>query len=282
MKEYGKEELQKIQELELGILRDFVDVCEKEGFRYYVDMGSLIGAVRHSGFIPWDDDIDVAMPRKDYMLFLEYAKKYMSEKYNVLNVYEYDNYPITTTQLALRGTKFVVEPFKDIKDIPFGVYLDIFPMDFISDDDRIMKRQIRKSFFWGKLMILTSVKKPYLPYKGLKADVIYLVTYCIHWILSLFKISSGQINKKLESFVKEDISGTKRIKYMNASLQYDVSMKWDDVFPTVPLKFCDIIVQAPKEYDKYLRELYGDYMKLPPVEKRKSHSPTILDLGIYS
>ncbi len=282
MSVYADDVLKKVQHAEFSILKDFVEICEKEKFRYYIDAGSLLGAVRHKGFIPWDDDIDVAMPRKDYMLFLDYAKRNLSEKYNILNIYEYDNYPLTTTQLALKGTKFVVEPFKDIKDVPFGIYLDIFPMDFVSDDEKKMWKQIKKAFVYGKLMILVTVKKPYVPYKGFKRGVVHIATTCVHYILKLFGVSGRKLNNRIERITRNEESGTGKIKYMNAESVGVLLADWDDVFPTVPVEFCGLTVQAPRDYDKYLRNYYGDYMKLPPEDKRKTHSPMILDFGEYS
>lgn len=277
--DYKNREIFKVQELEKEILKEFVDICNKEGFLYFISYGSLIGAIRHKGFIPWDDDIDISMPRKDYERFLAYAKANLQDKYNIINIYEYADYPLTTTQLSLKNTSFVVEPFKDIDNIPFGVFLDIFPMDFVSDNDRIMKKQNRRAFVYGKLMILCSIKKPYLPCGKYKKMIIHFFTACVYYILKLFKISGRKMNDRIDGLVKDYRDGTKRIRFMNSSLQfYDSILNWNDVFPTIPVQFEDITVQAPREYDKYLRALYGDYMQIPPEDKRVSHCPVKLEL----
>ncbi|MBE6013798.1 MAG: LicD family protein [Lachnospiraceae bacterium] len=281
MREYDDYTLKKVQELELSILKDFVEICEREGFRYFLEAGSLLGAIRHKGFIPWDDDIDVGMPRKDYMKFLKYAKENLTDKYNILNLYEYENYPLTSTQLALKDTTFVIDYFEEIKGVPFGIFLDIFPMDYVSDDEKIRRKQILKCYIYGHIIILKGVKKPYIPYTGLLKKFLHFGTATVHYMLNIFKVSPKRLCKKMERTVYPYRNGTKWIKYIDAEgLDVDLC-KWDDIFPTVPIEFCGLTVQAPKNWDKYLKNYYGDYMQLPPVEKRKNHFPAKLDFGKY-
>ena len=130
MREYDNETLTKVQKAELGILRDFVDLCEKNNLTYFGIAGTGIGAIRHGGFIPWDDDIDVAMPRDDFEQFVDIAKRQYSNKYMIMNGTENENYPLLTTRWMIRGTEFVEEPLKNIK-CPLGIFLDIYPLDKI-------------------------------------------------------------------------------------------------------------------------------------------------------
>ena len=93
MREYDEETLKRVQQTELGILKDFMALCDKHGLTYFGIAGTGIGAIRHKGFIPWDDDIDIALPRKDYEIFLKLARKYLSDRYIVLNCETNENYP---------------------------------------------------------------------------------------------------------------------------------------------------------------------------------------------
>ena len=146
MREYDNETLRKVQLTELDILKDFIKLCDDNNITYFGIAGTAIGAIRHKGFIPWDDDIDVAMPREDHDRFIKIAKEQYSEKYQVMNGYENSNYPLLTTRWMKRNTKFVEVPLKDI-DCPLGIFLDIYPLDKIPDDEKLFKRQARKAFF---------------------------------------------------------------------------------------------------------------------------------------
>ena len=99
MKEYDEATLKKVQQTELGILKDFIKVCEENNLTWFGDAGSGIGALRHKGFIPWDDDIDVVLPRKDFNKMIEVFKRDYSDKYSIANVETMENYPLMTTRL---------------------------------------------------------------------------------------------------------------------------------------------------------------------------------------
>ena len=133
MREYDQDTLKKVQRAELSILKDFIDLCEKHGLVYFGIAGTGIGALRHGGFIPWDDDIDVAMPREDYNRFCTLVKEERADRYLLMNTEENENYPLMTARLMLRGTEFREEVLKDI-DCPLGIFLDLYPLDKLSDD----------------------------------------------------------------------------------------------------------------------------------------------------
>ena len=123
---YEPEILKQVQQMELEILRDFMDVCEENGLRYFGFAGTGIGAIRHGGFIPWDDDIDVAMPRADFEKAMAIIEKQYADKYYVLNTEHDPAYPLMTTRLCRKGTRFVEEAIKDVT-CNFGIFLDLYP-----------------------------------------------------------------------------------------------------------------------------------------------------------
>lgn len=98
--------LQKLQNMELEILRDFQDLCDRHNLDYFAGGGTAIGAVRHQGFISWDDDIDVNLVRKDYELFLKYAKEEYSDRYEIMNAETSELYSLMSTRWMKKGTKF--------------------------------------------------------------------------------------------------------------------------------------------------------------------------------
>ena len=129
---YEPEVLKKLQDTELSMLKDFMELCDSHGLLYFGIGGTGIGALRHQGFIPWDDDIDIAMPRRDFEKFLRLAKKKWQGKYYILNNKTNENYPMMTTRLCKCGTVFQENVMRDV-DCPFGIFLDLYVMDNIAD-----------------------------------------------------------------------------------------------------------------------------------------------------
>jgi lipopolysaccharide cholinephosphotransferase len=280
MKEYDDATLKKVQQAELGILKDFVKLCDENDITYFGIAGTGIGALRHKGFIPWDDDIDVAMPREDHERFVKIAKEKYSDKYYVLNGVEDENYPLLTTRWILKGTTFIEEPLKDI-NCRFGIFLDIYPLDKIPDDEKLFKKQAKKAFFFSKLLILRSIPFPVLAFSGAKAKLVHAVCAVVHFFLALFHVSKKWLHKKcLEiSTMYNSLPESKRIDFLCDTTAYMNIHYTDGMYPLIELDFEDIKLKFPANIRDNLTSAYGDYMKLPPVEKRKNHYPYKLDFG---
>lgn len=280
MREYDDVTLKKVQQAELSILRDFVKLCDEHGLTYFGIAGTGIGALRHKGFIPWDDDIDVAMPRDDFEEFLRIAKKDYNDRYMIMNGLENENYPLLTTRWMIRGTKFREEPLKDI-DCPLGIFLDIYPLDKISNDDRIFHRQARKAFFYSKLLILRSIPFPVLPFKGVKGKIVHVVCAVVHYAMVLFHIPKKWLYRKcLQISTKYNyLEHTKRIDFLCDTTAYMNIHNTQGMYPLIELDFEDLKLKFPGNIRENLTSAYGDYMQLPPEDKRKNHFPYELDFG---
>ena len=283
MREYDQPTLQRVQQLELMILKDFMDLCDRHGLTYFGLAGTGIGAVRHQGFIPWDDDIDVGLPRADYEQFVRYAQEELSDKYILLNARIDPNFPLMTTHLILKGTKFRMESFKDVP-CPFGIFLDIFPFDQVSDDERAFRAQGEKAWFYNKLMILRALPFPMLPVQGWKAKVIYAATGLIHAVLAVLHISKPWLAQKCLDACTQ-YNGDPPTARLNFICDTTTDMNlWDReaLFPLVKLPFEGMLLPFGNDLHSSLTRMYGDYMQLPPVEKRKNHFPYELDFGPYA
>ena len=143
---YEPEVLKQLQGEILSILDDFIRICEDYHLEYFGIAGTGIGALRHKGFIPWDDDIDIAMPRRDFEHLLRIVEKKMSDRYLVLNAERYPNYPLMTTRLVKKGTVFVEEVMKDV-DCPFGIFLDLYVLDNVADNPVLYQIQSWTAWF---------------------------------------------------------------------------------------------------------------------------------------
>ena len=156
---YEPEQLKHLQKLEMEILTDFKRICDENNLIYFGYAGTGIGALRHKGYIPWDDDIDISMPRKDYERFMELVTEQMGDKYEVLNTETDINYPLATTRLVLKGTKFREYSMKDV-DCNWGIFLDLYALDNAADGKLAYWWQMWTAWFWGKLLILRSIPRP--------------------------------------------------------------------------------------------------------------------------
>lgn len=278
MKEYDEVTLHKIQRLELDILKEVDGICRKLGIFYFAIGGTGIGIKRHKGFIPWDDDIDVGMMRDDLNKLIEYIKTNHNDKYIVINNDEFNDFPLMTTQLALRDTSFVVEFFKDI-DIPFGIYLDIFPYDNISDNELLRTFFFIRTWIATKFLVLRHIPKPYISMTGWKKKMIYFITSIVHGIMKLLKLSSRKLYMKAYKLsTRYNGIDTRRIGHYASGIVIDRN----SVFPIVDCIFEDTKIMAPNTIEVYLKQAYGDFMQLPPEDKRKNHLPYKLDFGKYN
>lgn len=278
-KQYEEKVLLKLQNSQLEILKEFVEVCEKHNLAYFMAFGSALGAVRHSGFIPWDDDIDVGMLREDYNKFLEIAKIELSSKYNILTPKTNKNYACTVTHFEKKGTKFIPEFAKDL-NCNIGINIDIFAFDKIADDIKSRKKQVREAWILGRLLFLRGSAHPIIPLKGIIGLLAKLVCIIVHYILVLFRISAPYIyDKLLKISTKYNNLETTEVTCFEdpAPLNNVIAIK--DIFPLKEVNYENIKVKLPCKNDELLTKMYGDYMKIPPVEKRINHCPYILDFG---
>lgn len=268
-KNYNSKTLKKLHNIELMILSDFISICNENSLKYFATYGTALGAIRHEGFIPWDDDIDVIMYRKDYNKFLEIIKS--SEKYDLFSMETNNNYFKTFGKLNLNGTYFDY-PFLN-KNIFFGINIDIFIIDSVPKNNIKKLIFIKRRKFNRKLSWLLEV---------LNNDA----------YLSKNKEKIGRFIKKIFDIIgiNHDFLLKQHMHISNENKGYDEVCEINDgiIFPkeifesTINVKFENLEICIPKDYDTYLKIIYGEtYMELPPEEERFNHSATI-DFGKYN
>lgn len=263
----------------MDILHDFKRICEENDLTYFGFAGTGIGALRHKGFIPWDDDIDVALPRKDYDTFLRLVKEQMNDKYYILNTDTDINYPLATTRLVKRGTRFREFPMKDV-DCNWGIFLDIYALDNLADGKISYYYHAWTTWFWGKLLILRSIKRPVLYFGGVRAKIAYFICAIVHDLMKIFKVSKKWLYKhQKRCMTKYNNRDTKRIGYYCDPSPFWNTFYKDEIYPLIELDFEDLKMPFPKNIDAILTNMYGNYMTMPPVEKRRTHFPYELDFG---
>lgn len=274
--EYDDKILNHLHELELMILKDFIRICEENNLTYYMYAGSLLGAVRHNGFIPWDDDLDVIMFRDDFEKFKKIFIASENDKYELLcNETEKDYFHLLA-KLMLKGTRFE-ESWVSQVDFHVGINMDIFVLDDLAEGKFKRSYQLKRSFVYNKLLIMSKVRLDNLPF------IQKVVSHAGYYVLKLFRVKPSSLNRRCLNFLKKyknpdaehvfDISAT--------SKEYPQIFRKADFKSVAKVKFEDIEVNAPINYDFILTSLYGDYMQLPPEEDRYNHITETLDFGPY-
>lgn len=256
------EELQKVKKYELDILKELDRICKKYKIKYWVDFGTLIGAIRHQGFIPWDDDIDICMLRKDFEKFREVCSDNLDKRFFFQSYKTEKDYFLWYDKIRCNDTVFK-EIFLAEHNIHHGVYIDIFPVDNVPDDDYLRKKQRKKYQFYRKIV---QAKYGGLKFrKGKKKIQAYLVR-----ILTLFVPMEFAYKKGTSALLEYKDIDTNDVQMMVDSERKDTILPRKYYINTYQKNFENISVPVPIEYDKILNAWYGDYMILPDEKDRKT------------
>lgn len=268
-------ELRQCQLILLRILKIVSYVCEKNSLTYWIDAGTLLGAVRHKGFIPWDDDIDISMPREDYEKFLKIAKDQLPEDLYVQNLDTTEFAGNTWTQIKDRKSKIVLS--KNAK-YHQGLYIDIFPMDSYNDNffKRIFVEKIHKLSYIKVQAINAPLKKPFLKGINFAKNIIKILLKVVFFIFAIFDYNKiYEMNLKSKDKRIENMKKNPKINYGYGTevLNWDVVFNGEDILPiTKKMKFEDGEFMVPRNTDAILTGLYGDYMQIPNVDKQVYHN----------
>lgn len=273
---YTEEQIRKIQELELRNLKVLCRVCKELDIQFFLYGGSLIGAVRHKGFVPWDDDLDIAMMRDDYMKFVQEAPALLPDEYYLQTPYNDKNTPYLYTKLRLKGTRCIDYIHHRLK-MEQGIYVDIYPIDNIPDSDE----EFLKCYYAYQAIVRKYVfrQSPYPAVEG-KSLVRKMKNLARFVLSSYYKLyPQGYFVQRADKLMTK-FNHVQTVRKGNFSfpdpknLFYDMLPLEDGIFEGIPVKL-------PKNWDLHLQSRYGDYMQLPPEEEQVGHVPYILDFGEY-
>jgi len=252
--------LNELKSIQLDLLRELHGYCEKHGLVYYLAYGTLIGALRHNGYIPWDDDIDVMMPRADYDRLIK-AFNQGSGPIKVISYETDSDYYLPFAKLVHTDT-VMQEQVNNDKQI--GVYIDIFPLDNLSDDHEDAVRRMDRAGRFNYMVSLKNIKKS-SSRKFYKNAILVVGSFILRAVSlrTLFeKMKSVTVSKETAYIgVVTGISkgGPSRVfkkEWFSSRTLHDFEQEQ---------------FYVPCGGDAFLRNLYGDYMKLPPKEQQKSH-----------
>lgn len=263
-------ETQKIQKLILYIANEVIRICDKNDIPYNITAGTLLGAVRHKGFIPWDDDFDFAMTRNDYERFLKACKKDLNTDIFFLQTAETDrNFAYSMAKLQLLGTE-IIEDFSIGVDIHHGIFVDIFPYDKLPDGDVKRKKFLKKNHL---LKTMLWIKCGY----GVKEHS-GRTGYKILHFLGRF-VTVEKLKKKIYAHITKYNNTNFNDCFTSDYPDEKMEEKW--LVNRTEYPFEGYNFKGFRDYDEYLSSLYGDYMTLPPENERETHTNAKVDYGQY-
>lgn len=260
-----KVELREAQNLMTTILKDFDKLCKDNGLQYWIESGTLLGAKRHGGFIPWDDDIDVSMMREDYKKFIEIVKEKLPDDLYYQDITTEDGITYGWAKVRHRFSKIVEEEDAKYSE---GMFIDIFPYDYYSskDDEKLRK----KSEFIKNLKLVYNSNLKYE--KNMKKNMKRFICKVYNKIILKKTIKDVVVDAK--NYADKITSKEKEFLGQGPEvLSFNDFYKTSTIFPLKTINFEGIEVSAPNNVEEYLEVTYGkNYMELPKEEDRYSHN----------
>lgn len=244
--------LDDIHKVQLELLDEVDRICKTNGIKYFLSGGTMLGAIRHKGFIPWDDDIDLWMTRRNFKKFKKVCKKDLDDNYFLQDYYTEINNPLCILKVEKKGTRYVEGVFADIP-MEKCVYIDIFPLDNIWNPlyelqtAVLIKLQAIRDFKLRGVGKDSKIKRMMYSLVSLK-----FCRFLTEFTIRFFNIFPTKYKNQL----------CHRGRYWPKFTKSDV----EDLIDT---EFEGKMYPIPRNYDKLLTDCYGDYMKLPPEEKQQ-------------
>ncbi len=261
-------ELRKLQLLEVSLLQKFQQICDLNHITYYFVGGGLIGVLRHGGFIPWDDDMDIVMPRDDYDKFIEICKTGIGNGYAIVSDWNY----ILSRFVDLES---IIERPSAFEALQENVWIDLFPIDGMPNNVFLRWLHMKYALLLRYILILTDVsrlagkkKRPFY-----EAMILHFFNY-----IPLFKLlKKERVCKMLDRCMRRYRYNTSKYccnligRYRSKEIQ--LKERWGN---PVSLVFEGIEVKVPHMYHEFQTHIYGDYMQLPPENQRVAHEVKLL------
>ena len=269
-----QELLKKVRLTQLEIAKEIRRVCEENDISYFLAHGTFLGAIRHGGFIPWDDDMDMGMLRRDYEKFCRIAPKKLKPEYCLQTWYTESNYALPFGKVMKRNTVYL-ENKKTRRLQNNGIYVDIFPHDYALEDRFAQNQQTASLLSIYRMKLMKSGYKPWME----NDRIVWKkrIGYLYYQLKSLF-VSQHNLARDYDTLAVS-VQDSSVICERNGRTKLDCYDR-RCIKELADYSFEGEIFKGPKDYDQYLSTLYGDYMELPPEDQRENRHQIIeIDFG---
>ena len=259
----------KLQSIILIIANEIDRICKENDIKYFMDSGTQLGAIRHGGFIPWDDDFDIGMRRSEFERFIDICRKTLNSEQFYLETAEDVGYGFSFAKIHLNKTE-IIEDFSKNAKVHRGIFVDIFPYDnipdfFINRKIFLFKNHILKNMIWIKENYGDEIHRKQFQYKVLK--------------LLGMAVPLAVLKQRREQLIQKYNRIETRCCFTSDYPHNIFQCIWLDDIVRYP--FEDTSFLGVRKYDELLQVLYGNYMEIPPIEKRIVHSNYKVDYGPY-
>lgn len=270
------ENRKKVWQAELEMVKLFIGICKKLNLKYVASGGTLIGAVRHNGFIPWDDDIDIMMPRGDYERFLECGQELLPSGFFLQSNKTEKNYPNGHAQIRNSNTTCLTAmSYRDLKlNKNCGIFIDIFPYDEVPDNKKARDKQAKKVKFLRKMCQLKIYKESVNPIKAILKSIIANTYFAFH--------SLEKTIDKINLISKSCKGNTNTVSLISFAPLFDGNV-WEKSWfeKTILHDFEDIKIAIPEQYDEVLKTEFGNYMQIPEnIEGGNCHGQCYFNVDV--
>lgn len=265
-----------VQRVILNLFKEFDRICTQYNIPYYAIGGTCIGAIRHKGFIPWDDDMDVAIPIEFFGKFISVAKEELPPYYKIFSSSDIQHYRYLFIKLIDTRTTFIEELEYEYKDSYKGIFLDIMPISGIPNNPINKRMFIVKQHYY--YLMNNTVRYPidYIFKGNTNKKAIWKCVYLFSKITGPQKFNY-YTDKWMTYLKKYPFYNSKTTGYVWSSRLSKLIFRTDDFGKPIRVAFEDCSIYCPSNYDNYLKTQFGDYMKLPPEEKQVCAHPGIVD-----
>ena len=258
-----KEFLRKVQMVQLEIACEIQRVCEENRVHFFLDAGTLIGAVRHQGFIPWDDDLDIGMLRKDYDRFAKIAPTALNKAYVWQSWTNDEHYALPFGKVRKRNTLYLEEKTQHLQHN--GFYVDVFPFDYAPDSEEERSKLLKKRMNLSRCILIKENYKPWM--KNGKVNLKKRIGYLWYQIVAS-RYSKNTLVQEYEKTVTMTAPSKWVYEQFGDNHIHYYRVEW--LNKTIEKVFEDKKFPIPIGADDFLREEYGNYMQLPPEEEREN------------
>lgn len=270
--------LKLLRNQEIQILDAIDFICSKMKIQWWLDGGTCLGALRHGGFIPWDDDIDIGMLRSDYERFCELAPRELPEGFSLHVSCNTEGYAAMFAKVYKDGTRFENQEGRDAGSA-MGIFVDIFPYDYLYEDSKLRAKQISQAARAQRGSYLYYSNTINVPHKGVLGSIEKAGCRLLHAIVRIGTKDPHKYQREFDSSIPDSSTGALSEDCLTLAWPNMDPVPVDDILPTAKASFEGKLYPVPRRAEKYLTVMYGDWETVPAPEDRHTHLPLLIDFG---